>query len=302
MGGLSQDQDASYRAALCCLSEGRRLRGFPLILCWRIWEGPLLMIRMLRPIADSQAGARPCSCPHSYTADIKDWPVEGWMGQTDLARRIVDWCKFIPTNVFFFPSWKGMLLMQQWCVFVRRVCICSSCFLRHIRSSWTPLSSFKDTPPSCTSPSLSLCLHLSFSLALSHTHTHTHTSHIHTLQTHSHFLSLTLWQAMAREMAADILDSKRLKVECVPECMSVCVCVCVSKDDRGTSQCFLHCISASYLSERCCHTQNLEQHTGAASVSLSPFCFCLTACQSSMIMIIGCEVNNLLISAKWELD
>lgn len=24
------------------------------------------------------------------------------MGQMDLARRIVDWCKFIPTNVLFF--------------------------------------------------------------------------------------------------------------------------------------------------------------------------------------------------------
>lgn len=65
-GGLSQDQDASYRAALCCLSEGRRLRGFPLILCWRIWEGPLLMIMMLRPNAEIQAGARPRSRTNFY--------------------------------------------------------------------------------------------------------------------------------------------------------------------------------------------------------------------------------------------
>ena len=230
MGGLSQDQDASYRAALCCLSEGRRLRGFPLILCWRIWEGPLLMIMMLRPIAESQAGARPCSCPHSYTADIKDWPVEGWMGQTDLARRIVDWCKFIPTNVFFFFFLPGKEC--YWCN--SGVCLCAECVYAPVVSSVTldpaehlcPLSR-TPLPPARLRPSASVSI--SLSLSLSHTHTHTHTSHIHTLQTHSHFLSLTLWQAMAREMAADILDSKRLKVECVPECMSVCVCVCVSQ-------------------------------------------------------------------------
>ena len=107
-------------------------------------------------------------------------------------------------------------------------------------------------------------------------------------------------------MAADILDSKRLKVECVCECVCACVCVCVCvrvcvsqrmiEEPRNAS------FTASYLSERCSHTQNLEQHTGTASVLLSPFCLCLTACQSSMIMIIGCEVNNLLINAKWELD
>lgn len=66
MGGLSQDQDASYSAALCCLSEGRRLRSFPLILCWHIWEGPLLMIMMLRPIAEPGWGSAPLSLPFLY--------------------------------------------------------------------------------------------------------------------------------------------------------------------------------------------------------------------------------------------
>lgn len=37
------------------------------------------------------------------------------MGQMDLVGRIVDSCECIPANVFFFFSWKGMLLMQQWC-------------------------------------------------------------------------------------------------------------------------------------------------------------------------------------------
>lgn len=103
MGGLSQDQDASYRAALCCLREGRRLRGFLLILRWCIWEGPLLMIMMPRPAAErAWLGQGPHSHSHSCTGDIKGWPVEAPTGQTALAGWIVGLCEFISTIVGFF--------------------------------------------------------------------------------------------------------------------------------------------------------------------------------------------------------
>lgn len=82
-------------------------------------------------------GLGPRSRSHSYTGDIKARPVEGSTGQMDLVGRIADLCEFIPTNVFFFSSWKGMLLMCVCvCVYVCvRVCTCSSCFHSHIRYS-----------------------------------------------------------------------------------------------------------------------------------------------------------------------
>lgn len=221
MGGLSQDQDASYRAALCCLSEGRRLRGFPLILCWRIWEGPLLMIMMLRPIAESQAGARPCSHSHSYTSDIKGWPAEGWTGQMDLVGRL--WIHVNLSRQMFFFFLERMLLMQQWCVFVC-ACVCE-CVYAPVVSSITldpaehlrPLSR-TPLPPVCLRPLASVSVSLSLSLSLSNRQTHTHIyAHLHTSLALS--LSHSLWQATVLEMAADILDSKRLKVECVCVCL-----------------------------------------------------------------------------------
>lgn len=96
------------------------------------------------------------------------------------------------------------------------------------------------------------------------------------------------------EMAADILDSKRLKVECV--------CVCVSKADRGTSQSFLQCISASYLSELLSHTESLTAQWHLIFDCCCHFIESFLFLFDRLIMIIGCEVNNLLISAKWELD
>lgn len=61
------------------------------------------MIMMLRPIAESRAGARPPrSRSHPSAGDIKAWPVEGSTGQMDLVGRIADLCEFIPTNVIFF--------------------------------------------------------------------------------------------------------------------------------------------------------------------------------------------------------
>lgn len=126
------------------------------------------------PSRKSQAGARPLTHSHSSAAGIKDLPVEGWTGQTDLAGFM--W--IYPKECFLLPEKECYWCNRDVCVHLclcESECVCSSCCLRHIRSSWTPPSSFKDTPPSCTSPSLSLPLSLS------------HTSH-----TRSHFLCLTL--------------------------------------------------------------------------------------------------------------
>lgn len=44
------------------------------------------MIMMLRPIAESLAGARPRSRSHSYTGDIKGWSVEVLKGTNGFSR------------------------------------------------------------------------------------------------------------------------------------------------------------------------------------------------------------------------
>lgn len=206
----------------------------------------------------------------------------------DLVGRL--WIHVNLSRQMFFFFLERMLLMQQWCVFLC-ACVCE-CVYAPVVSSITldpaehlrPLSR-TPLPPVCLRPLASVSVSLSLSLSLSNRHTHTHTyMHIYTL--HLHFLSLTLCDRQrCWRWLLTFWTVKGLRWN---------VCVCVSKADRGTSQFFPQCISASY--------SVMTSDSGRLLVLLTPFCFCLTICQSSMIMIIGCEVNNLLISAKWELD
>lgn len=88
-------------------------------------------------------------------------------------------------------------------------------------------------------------------------------------------------------MAADILDSKRLKVGCVE----------VSASEGGMEE---PSASPFVLSGRDnSHKQNLLT---PQSLLLLRIDSSWTVFQSQMIPIIGCSVGNLLISVKWELD
>lgn len=170
MGGLLQDQ---LQSSSVLPRWGEKIERLSLILCWRIFEGPLLMIMMLRPITESQTGGfalLPLPFLHWWYKRARS--AEAERGQTDL----IGWIHVnLSPQIYYFYKKELDWCNSGACVYA---CACSSCFFHHIRSSWTPLSSLKDTPPSSAHlrPSTPPCLS-----SLPNTHTYTSTSAWHTL-------------------------------------------------------------------------------------------------------------------------